>query len=945
MVSLRGPAVDLSMAHISRAPASAISPNSTSILFPRAGALKSLGKGSPAPAAAVSRKFGSVRATLSNVRPTNQTSNFESGPNGSSGRPSSRVSSNFDGSTMVSLQAWLTIRKKRRPDRDEQMVDRMDVIGDLLGQNISLQLVSMDVDPATKVGKRSRISGIKDWAEKAAVVADKVQYTADFVVDKTFGVPGAVVIINRHQNEFFLETICLQGHESGPIHFPCNSWMHSFKDNPAQRVFFSNKTYLPSTTPAGLKDLREADLKSLRGDGKGRRKSWENVYDYAVYNDLGDGDEDAKLIRPVLGGSKAHPYPRRCRTGRPPARHDRSKESRLEGKVVPYVPRDEAFEAVKQESYFSTAIRGLVHQSMPKLRDHFFGSSDEFESFEEIDRLYCEGVELKKVDANEFLRMLEDTPLNGMLPDIVRAVTSAAGAEQPSVLRYPRPQLLSKDRFAWLRDDEFGRQTLAGLNPCAIQRLKVFPPMSELDPKVYGSPESAIKEEHIADRLEGLSVRQALEEARLFILDYHDVFMPYVNGINSLEKRAGYASRTIYFLTSEGTLKPLVIELCLPPPHRSQRVFVPGHSATEHWLWQLAKAHVSCNDAGFHQLVSHWLRTHAATEPYVIATNRQLSIMHPVYRLLHPHFRYTMEINAAARQSLICADGVIEKSFQPGPAAMEISSAYYAASWRFDRQGLPEDLIDRGMAVEDPSATHGLRLAIEDYPFAADGLLMWTALETWVREYVAIYYKDPESVRSDHELLSWWAEIRYSGHADKKDESWWPALESEADLTRILTIMMWIASGFHAAVNFGQFAYAGYVPNKPTHVRRLVPEPGTAEWREFQSNPQQFLLSMLPGQLQATVLMAVIESLSTHSPDEEYLGQISHPKWLGCPDGLQAFRRFQQSVSAIDREITARNNNAHLRNRNGAGILPYELLLPTSGPGITGRGVPNSISI
>lgn len=117
---------------------------------------------------------------------------------------------------------------------------------------------------------------------------------------------------------------------------------------------------------------------------------------------------------------------------------------------------------------------------------------------------------------------------------------------------------------------------------------------------------------------------QALEEARLFILDYHDVFMPYVNGINSLEKRAGYASRTIYFLTSEGTLKPLVIELCLPPPHRSQRVFVPGHSATEHWLWQLAKAHVSCNDAGFHQLVSHWSVTMIlASDSFIPSSSRE----------------------------------------------------------------------------------------------------------------------------------------------------------------------------------------------------------------------------------------------------------------------------------------------------------------------------------
>lgn len=89
------------------------------------------------------------------------------------------------------------------------------------------------------------------------------------------------------------------------------------------------------------------------------------------------------------------------------------------------------------------------------------------------------------------------------------------------------------------------------------------------------------------------------------------------------------------------------------------------------------------------------LRTHCVTEPYVIATNRQLSEMHPINKLLHPHFRYTMEINALAREALINADGTIETSFSPGKYSIEISSAAYALEWRFDTQALPADLIRR----------------------------------------------------------------------------------------------------------------------------------------------------------------------------------------------------------------------------------------------------------
>ena len=81
--------------------------------------------------------------------------------------------------------------------------------------------------------------------------------------------------------------------------------------------FFSGQPYLPSETPPGLVELRKEELEELRGDGAGVRKMSERIYDYDVYNDLGNPDKSPELSRPVLGGDKI-PYPRRCRTGRPP---------------------------------------------------------------------------------------------------------------------------------------------------------------------------------------------------------------------------------------------------------------------------------------------------------------------------------------------------------------------------------------------------------------------------------------------------------------------------------------------------------------------------------------------------------------------------------------------------------------------------------------------------
>lgn len=64
---------------------------------------------------------------------------------------------------------------------------------------------------------------------------------------------------------------------------------------------------------------REEELENLRGTGTGKLEEWDRVYDYDIYNELGDPDKGAEHVRQILGGSAEFPYPRRGRTGRPPA--------------------------------------------------------------------------------------------------------------------------------------------------------------------------------------------------------------------------------------------------------------------------------------------------------------------------------------------------------------------------------------------------------------------------------------------------------------------------------------------------------------------------------------------------------------------------------------------------------------------------------------------------
>ncbi|XP_061360233.1 uncharacterized protein LOC133304241 [Gastrolobium bilobum] len=805
----------------------------------------------------------------------------------------------------------------------------------IFSRSVSLQLISAtktDASGKGKIGKETFLQ--KHLPTLPTLGAGQDAFDIFFDWDADFGIPGAFYIKNYMQGgEFFLVSVTLEDIPNhGTIHFVCNSWVYNSKNYKKDRIFFDSNAFLPSETPAALVKYREEELQNLRGDGTGVRKEWERIYDYDVYNDLGNPDSGDKLARPILGGSSTYPYPRRVRTGRKFTRKDPKSEQ--PGTV--YVPRDENFGHLKSSDFLTYGIKSLSQNVLPLFQSVIFDlnfTPNEFDSFDEVRGLYEGGIKLP----TDVLSQISPLPV---LKEIFRT-------DGEQVLKFPPPHVIKVTKSAWMTDEEFGREMLAGVNPCVIQLLQEFPPRSQLDATVYGDQTSTITKENLETNLDGVTVEEALSGQRLLILDYHDAFMPYLRKINTIAK--AYATRTILFLKDDGTLKPLAIELSLPHPDGDQfgadsKVILPADQGVESTIWLLAKAHVIVNDSCYHQLMSHWLNTHAVVEPFIIATNRHLSVLHPIHKLLFPHYRDTININGLARNSLINAGGIIEQSFLPGPYSVEMSSTVYK-NWVFTDQALPADLIKRGLAVEDPSSPHGLRLVIEDYPYAVDGLEIWDAIKTWVQDYVSLYYTTDVAVQKDSELQAWWKEAVEKGHADLKDKPWWPKLQTLEELIQSCSIIIWTASALHAAVNFGQYPYGGYILNRPTITRRFIPEKGTPEYDEMVKSPQKAYLRTITPKYQTLVDLSVIEILSRHASDEVYLGERDNPNWTSDTKALQAFKKFGSKLAEIEGKIKGRNNNSSLRNRYGPIQLPYTLLAPSSDEGLTFRGIPNSISI
>lgn len=175
-------------------------------------------------------------------------------------------------------------------------------------------------------------------------------------------------------------------------------------------------------------------------------------------------------------------------------------------------------------------------------------------------------------------------------------------------------------------------------------------------------------------------------------------------------------------------------------------------------------------------------------------------------------------------------------------------------------------------------------------------------------------------------------------------------MQTRADLTKTCTIIIWVASALHAAVNFGQYPYAGFLPNRPTISRRFMPEAGTPEYEELKINPDVVLLKTITPQLQTLLGVSLIEILSRHSTDEIYLGQRETPEWTSDAEPLRAFERFGARLREIETSITQMNQDERWKNRTGPVKMEYTLLYPNTSDyskegGLTGKGIPNSVSI
>ncbi|KAF3852552.1 hypothetical protein F7725_005907 [Dissostichus mawsoni] len=395
----------------------------------------------------------------------------------------------------------------------------------------------------------------------------------------------------------------------------------------------------------------------------------------------------------------------------------------------------------------------------------------------------------------------------------------------------------------WRDDAFFGYQYLNGVNPILIQRCT---------------------------------------DGNIFLCDYKRLDGLKANVINGKQQYL-MAPLVLLHKTPDDKLMPIAIQL-KQTPAEDNPIFFPTDSEYD---WLTAKIFVRSADFSEHQLNVHLLRTHLLAEVFAVSLLRNVPMVHPLYKLLIPHTRYTLQINYLARLLLISPSGVFTQFASSGGEAMITILKRSLSSMTYRSLCMPEDIAERGM--ED----------VPNYYYRNDGLMLWDIIQRFVKGVLGHYYKSDAEVSQDSELQQWIQDIFEHGFLSQANTGIPQRLSSVAELVKFVTMVIFTGSGQHSAVNSGQFDYGGWMPNNPISLQ--LPPPSTKG-----KTSEATMLNTFPDVNTTVQGMSTMWLLSKQSSDFVCLGL--YPEEHFCEEvPCKLISNFQGELEILSTVIKTRN--------------------------------------
>ncbi|KAM4591360.1 polyunsaturated fatty acid lipoxygenase ALOX15B-like [Odontesthes bonariensis] len=442
----------------------------------------------------------------------------------------------------------------------------------------------------------------------------------------------------------------------------------------------------------------------------------------------------------------------------------------------------------------------------------------------------------------------------------------------------------------WKEDAFFGSQFLNGVNPMMIRRCTTLPsnfPVTDCMVFLHGQ----------------MSLADEMKKGNIFLCDYKQLDGVKANIINGKQQ---YLMAPLVLLqkTPDEKLMPIAIQL-KQKPAQDNPIFLPTDSEYD---WLLAKIFVRSSDFSEHQLNVHLLRTHLLAEVFAVSLLRNVPMVHPLYKLLVPHTRYTLQINFLARRLLISKDGTFTQFAASGGKGVVPILRKSLSSVTYRSLCIPEDIADRGL--ED----------VPNFYYRDDGLRLWDIIHRFVKGILGYYYKNDCEVQRDSELQKWISDIFEHGFLSIESTGIPQRFTTVTELIQFVTMVIFTGSAQHAAVNSGQYDYGGWMPNTPSSLQ--LPPP-TVKGKATEAT----MLNTFPDISTTVNGMATVWLLSKQSSDIVLLGQYLEDHFSE-ETPLRVIMDFQKELKGL---------SANIKNRNKDLEVPYTYMDP--------EAIENSVAI
>uniref|UniRef100_A0A672HFV4 Hydroperoxide isomerase ALOXE3-like n=1 Tax=Salarias fasciatus TaxID=181472 RepID=A0A672HFV4_SALFA len=355
------------------------------------------------------------------------------------------------------------------------------------------------------------------------------------------------------------------------------------------------------------------------------------------------------------------------------------------------------------------------------------------------------------------------------------------------------------------------------------------------------------------------------------------------------------AGLCLFYMNPENKLMPIAIQLHQQPSEQNP-IFLPSDSETD---WLLAKIFVKSADAMEYQAIYHLMGTHFLAEVFAVAALRSFPVIHPLYKFLIPHFRYTLHINTLSRTILFGHKG-----------ALNTSTLGYEGMTELIRRGLSE-MTYSSLCLPENITARGLE-SVPNFYYRDDGLKLWNIINSFVRKVVEHFYPSDNDVVKDTELQDWISEIFTHGFLANKLAGFPTTFDAVEEVVKFITMLIFTVTAQHAALNNGQFDFLSWMPNGSLLTRR--PPPTT----KGQSSVET-ILETFPNIGETVKFAAQAVVLSEKYSDMVLLGAYTE-EWFQEPALKQMIKEFQADLSNLTDIITVRNSELE---------LPYTYLSPT----------------